>query len=389
MDVWRGIASIIVVMIVAGCAPAAAPSPTAVRPADSAPAAPAKPTEAPAAAKPAPTSAQPAAAAPAAAAKDAAKKQVDVRLSHAGAQTFRLPLYVAIQNGYLKDEGINLQVVDTRSGSDAMKMLAGKAVELSTGQLLDAVNLNKEGINIQGVALLTNKLGNSIVVRKALAGQIKGMADLKGRTVGVTSVGSGTWQFAVYMGQLAGVKKDELNFVPVGTGADAIGALKSGRVDALSFADPENYQLVATGDAEFLIDMTNAETHQRLIGSSYLNNQIMVSADYAKSNPEAVQGFVNAIQRGLNWANANSTEEVAKLLSGYSGFQGMNQELLVASLRRQANAVPKSAVITKDTFDNAMKFPLAIGVLTEAMPYEQVVNTAFAEKAAKEHPPKP
>jgi NitT/TauT family transport system substrate-binding protein len=337
-------------------------------------------SSAPAAAPTSATAAKPAAATPAALTR--------VRISHAGAQTFRLPLYVAIQNGYFKDEGLDAEVIETKSGSDAMKMLAGKAVEFSTGQLVDAVNLNKEGMNIQGVAMLTNKLGNSIVVRKSLANDIKSMADLKGpnRTVGVTSVGSGTWQFAVYAAQAAGLKPEDLNFIPLGTGGAVIGGVQAGRVDAMSFADPENFQLVESGDAVFLIDMTDEATHKKLIGDTYLNNQIMVSSEYIKQKPEVVQSFVNAIQRGSVWASAHTPEEIATLILGYEGFKGADQALMVKSLRRMATAIPKSTVITRDAFDNAMKLPVAIGVIDKPMSFEQLVDSSFAEKAAAKYP---
>lgn len=332
---------------------------------------------------------QPAATAkPGAAAPAAPKAATRVRMSHAGVGTFRLPVYVAIQNGYFAQEGVDLEVVETRSGSDAMKMLAGKAVEFSTGQLVDAVNLNKEGVAIQGVAMLTNRLGNSITVRKAVANEIKSMADLRGpnRTVGVTSVGSGTWQFAVYAAHLAGVKRDEINFVPVGTGAAVIGAVQAGRIDAMSYADPENLQLVENGDAVFLIDMNDEANHKQLIGETYLNNQVMVSGDYVKEKPELVQGFVNAIQRGTVWASSSTPEATARLILGFPGFSGSDEALLVKSLNRMWKSVPKSVVITRDAFDNAMKLPVTIGVVEQPMPFEVLANNTFAEKATAQYP---
>lgn len=313
-----------------------------------------------------------------------------VRISHAGVTIFRLPFYVAIQNGYFSEEGIDLEVVDTTSGSDAMKMLAGNAVEFSTGQLLDAVNLNKQGIHVQGVAMLTNKLSNSIIVRKALADQVKSMKDLTGQnhTIGVTSVGSGTWQFAVYVASRDNVPADDLNFVSVGSsGASVLGAFKAGRVDAMSFGDPENFELVDSGDGAFLIDMTDAATHARVIGDTYLNNQIMVSEAYMTAHPEVVQHFVNAIQKGLNWTNAHQPDAVGQLIIGFPGFNGMDQPALMKSLQRGAHSVPPVSVITQDAFDNAMKLPLAIGAISEAIPFSQLVNNTFAEQAAKLYPP--
>lgn len=306
-----------------------------------------------------------------------------VNMSHATATTIRLPFYIAYQNGDFEKQGIDLQIVDTRSGSDAMKMLAGGSVQISSGQLIDVINLNNQGIHVQGIALLTSQLGNSIIVRKDLAGEIKSMKDAVGRTVGVTGIGSGTWQFAVFAARVEGVDPEKLNFVPVGGAANVVGAVKAGRVDLMSYADPENYKLVQDGDAEFLIDMTDPETHKQLIGDVYINNMIMTTADYAKQNPEIVQGVVNAIQSGLDWANSHSPEEVATVLKSFPGFAGVEYEFLLASLDRMKNAVPESALITQEAYDSTMKLPITVGVVKEPLPYEQLINTTFAQQAAK------
>ncbi len=353
--------------IVASCSPT--PGPTTAPPPAS-PAAPAMTTTAPTAAP-------------------AAKNLGKVRISHAQVGIFRLPVYVALQNGYFKDEGLDVEIIDSKSGSDAMKMLAGGAVEFSTGQLLDAANLQREGIDVKGIAILTNRMTNSIIVKKALAGQIKSFRDLTGQnhTIGITSVGSGTWQFAVYMAQKDGVKKEDLNLVSVGAGTSAIQAMEAGKLDAMSMADPENYVPVADGYAAFLYDMADVAQHKKYIGDTYLNNQMMTRGDYIKSNPEMVQAFVNAIQRAIVWDTGRAPEQIAQVIMGYQGWQGTDQKVLIAMLKRGASGNPKTALIEKDAFDNAIKLPLAVGAIKETMPYEQLVNVEFAQNAIKKYPP--
>jgi NitT/TauT family transport system substrate-binding protein len=313
--------------------------------------------------------------------------QTKATVAHAGTQLMRLPLYIAIQNGYFKQEGIDLEIVEIRSGSDGMKMLAGNAVNFATGQLIDAVNLNKQGIHTVGVTMLTQRLTNSIVVRKAVAGKYRSMKDLKGANLGVTGVGSGTWQFAVFAGTLEGLKADDFNFIAAGTGAGVIGSMKAGRIDAMSYSDPENLQMVKDGDAEFLIDMADEATHLRILGESYLNNQIMVLASYAKANPKVVQSLANAIQKGVVWVNTHSIDETAKLLHSYPAFSGLPYAQFLESVQRTLpSGVGKSAIITKAAFDSAMRLPVAVGILDAPMPYEQLVDPSFAENAAKAFP---
>src|SRR5678809_1105959 len=80
-----------------------------------------------------------------------------VTIAHSGTQIMRLPFYIAVQNGYFKDEGLDLEVVTVRSGSDGMKLLAGKTVNFSTGQLVDCVNLVNQDIGCVGLVMLTQR----------------------------------------------------------------------------------------------------------------------------------------------------------------------------------------------------------------------------------------
>ncbi|MCL2430600.1 MAG: ABC transporter substrate-binding protein, partial [Alphaproteobacteria bacterium] len=167
-----------------------------------------------------------------------------VNVAEAGGAMFRLPFYIAVQNGYFKDEGLDLQIVETRTGSDSVKMLAGGTVDLMIGQLIDAVQIAKQGIPVRGVAMATNRITNSILVRSDLADQIRSLKDLKGQPYGVTGVGSGTWQFALYAAKQEGLQVDDLNIVGVGVNANVIAAMKSKRVAVLSYAEPETLMLV-------------------------------------------------------------------------------------------------------------------------------------------------
>ena len=289
-----------------------------------------------------------------------------VRIGHAGIGIFRLPLYVAIKGGFFKEEGLEAEVVDTRSGSDADMMLAGKAVDFVTAPLIDNINLNKQGIRAVGVAALFNRFNNSIVIPKKLTGEIKKFEDLKGRPFGVTGIGSGTWQFAMFMASVT----------------------KAGRVDAMSYADPENYQMVQDGDAEFLVDMTDDATHTKYAGPSALFSHMFTTEDIIKEKPALVQSYVNAIQRSIVWLQSHSPEDVANMIGSYPGFDLLQKPLLTAALKRSQNAWPKTAVISREAYDGAMKLPVAIGAVDAPLPYEQLVDNSFAEKAAAKYPVK-
>ncbi len=313
---------------------------------------------------------------------------VKVKIGHAGIGIFRLPLYVAIKGGFFKEEGIEPEVVDTRSGSDADMMLAGGAVDFVTAPLIDNINLNKQGIHAVGVVALFNRFNNSITIRKSLAGEIKKFEDMKGRPFGVTGIGSGTWQFALFMATVTKMSRDDLNLIAVGTGASMLGAVRAGRVDAMSYADPENNQLVEGGDALFLVDMTDEATHQKYAGNAALFSHMFTTEAVIKAKPQMVQSYVNAIQRSIVWLQGRAPEDVATLIGTYPGFDQVQRPLLIATVKRSQNAWPKTSVISREAYDGAMKLPVAIGAIEAAMPFERLVDNSFAEKAAAKYPSK-
>ena len=257
-------------------------------------------------------------------------------------------------------------------------------IDFQPGQLLDGLFLRQQGINAKSIALLTSRYTASLVVRKAVANEITSIAKLKGRTVGVTSVGGGTWLFAVYLAKHNGLQPEDLNIVPVGNGINALNAVKSGRVDALSFVDPENFKLVQDGDAVYLADMTNEEIHKKEIGNSYVNNQILVLEEYAKKNPKNVQMFVNGIQRALTWAHSATPDEVAATVKSFPNSAGFEQDIFVGSLKKMLpQALPTTAVTSREAFDNNVKIPTSAGTLKSPVPYEEIIDNSFAEIAAK------
>ncbi len=296
----------------------------------------------------------------------------------------RLPYFIALTKGFFKDEGLDVEAVSmSGGGSDAAKLLASNAGDFFVGQVVDTININKAQLHVQGIAMLTNRSSNGVVIRKDLAGKVKSMADIKGPdyVIGVVNIGSGTWQFIVYTAQLAGVSKDQLNFVVMQPSATAA-AMKAGRINVSSSSDPEAFQMVADGVVDRLIDPADEKVHQQLIGNEYINNQVIVTESLIKSRPAVVQSFVNGIQRSLNWLRTNSPQDIAAELKKSDGFD-LPDPVLVGTLERMKNAIPATPVISQDALNNTMKLPLATGGLDAPMPFDVLVDNQFAEKAGK------
>lgn len=231
-----------VVLIFAGCTPAATPTATPTK----APAA--APTKAAEATKPA------AAATTAPAAPTATSKQATVKFGTIQTMT-DAGVYVAMDKGYFKEQGIDLELVTFRTTAELIAPLGtGQIDSASTTLSATLLSAADRGIDLKIVADKGQSRPNWeftwVLLRKDLAdsGKIKSASDLKGTKVSITSQGSTADQSTQLMIEQAGLKPDDVEVVVVPT-ADATAALGNKAVFAAYNMEPQIAVAVQQGFA--------------------------------------------------------------------------------------------------------------------------------------------
>lgn len=143
-------------------------------------------------------------------------------------------MFVGITTGFYKQLGIDADFFTTSGSGSVIQLIATNQAQLGHCgmQELMAAKLKNPTLPVRGVFLQDVGAGYEIVV--PTAAPLKTIADLKGRRIGVMSLASGAVPFVRSMLQTGKVDPATVELLPVGTGAQALAALKSGRVDALS-----------------------------------------------------------------------------------------------------------------------------------------------------------
>jgi ABC-type nitrate/sulfonate/bicarbonate transport system substrate-binding protein len=222
--------------LLAACAPAAAPSPTA---------APAKPAEAPAAkpaeSKPAeaakPAESKPAETKPAAAAP--AVKQTEAgptNLPHAASTTWygHVPFMVALEKGFFKEAGLNVELQPIVASSDRMLALtSGSIMWSNTGSASALAEMAKNNESFYWVGNVDDSPGNDGLV--ALPG-INSFADLKGKKVGVT-LNSDAEIILYQLLEANGLKPSDIEIVSMKAN-DMVAAFTNKNIDAYQVWEP-------------------------------------------------------------------------------------------------------------------------------------------------------
>ncbi|UOZ09265.1 ABC transporter substrate-binding protein [Amycolatopsis sp. WQ 127309] len=242
-----------------------------------------------------------------------------------------LPAQLAQQLGEYKKQGIDVELFDQPSGANAETSLLAGEVQGVVGFYDHTIDLQAKEQCMQSVVQFANVPGEAEMVAAAKAGEIKSGEDFKGRTLGVTSLGSSTDFLTKALAQRGGVSSKDYTPYKAGAGQTFITALNQGTIDAGMTTDPTIAQLTNTGQAKVLYDMRTIEGTKAALGGLYPASSLYMSCTIVERYPDVVQKLANAYVASLNWLSKHSPEEVAAIMP--PSFAGGDKALYVKSLK--------------------------------------------------------
>ncbi len=297
---------------------------------------------------------------------------------------YYLPLTIAEQKGYFKDEGLDVEIPDFAGGAKALQALIGGSADLVSGAYEHTITQQAKGQNIEAVVLEGKDAGIVLAMPKARAVAYKSPADLKGLKIGVTAPGSSTNMFVNILLAKAGLKPDAVSIIGVGAGAGAVAIMKRGEIDAISNLDPVIATLEAGGDAVAVVDTRTAKGMQDVYGGAYAAGCIYAPVDFVKKNPNTVQAVVNAMVRALRFIQQSTPEQiVATVPASYYTDKALYTAALKANLDnfRHDGAISMAAAqsVYKDlkTFDP--------GLQSATVDLARTFDMTFQQKAAQKY----
>lgn len=248
--------------------------------------------------------------APAALAQGVPEKK-DVHIAVGGkAALYYLPLTIAEQRGYFKDEGLNVKISDFAGGSQALRAVVGGSADVVSGAFEHTINMQAKKQNMQAFVLQGRAPQISIGVATAKAKDVRSAKDLKGLKVGVSAPGSSTNMMLNYFLAKDGLRPTDVSVVGVGTGAGAIAALKSGQVDAISNVDPVMTKLEQEGAVKIVADLRTMKGTEQVLGGPMPAASLYAPVEFIKANPNTVQALTNAMVRALKWLQTATPQEL-------------------------------------------------------------------------------
>jgi NitT/TauT family transport system substrate-binding protein len=172
------------------------------------------------------------------------------------------------------------------------------------------VDLQTKGKYVQSVVQFSQAPGEVELVSTKHP-EIKSMADLRGKSLGVTGLGSSTNFLSQYLMVKSGVPLGEFSTIPVGAGTTFIAAMQQDKIQAGMTTEPTISRMLKTGEAQILVDMRTVEKTKLALGGTYPAASLYMSTDWIEKNKPTVQKLANAFVKTLKFINTHSAAEIA------------------------------------------------------------------------------
>ncbi len=274
----------------------------------------------------------------------AAPEKTKVALAVGGKSAlFYLPLTLAERLGYFRDEGLEVEISDFAGGSKSLQALMGGSADVVSGGIDHAIIMQAKGQRITAFVLQLVTPGISLVLRKDRLAMYKGLASLKGMTIGVTAPGSSTHIFLNHLLGMGQLGVDDVAVVGVGTGPAAAASLRNGQIDGLVNIEPAVSLVERMGVAESVVESTTMKGTTAVFGGPLPAGCLYTRPEFIRQNPQTVQALTNAMVRALRWLSKATPEDVAKAVP--EEYLLGDRALYLAALQKSRESYSRDGLI--------------------------------------------
>lgn len=308
---------------------------------------------------------------------DTKEKQVNVTLNEVAHSIFYAPMYVSIEQGYFEEEGINLDLV-TGFGADKTMtaVLSGEADIGFMGPETTIYTYNEGSTDyVINFAQLTQRAGNFLVAREEMPdftwADLKGKEVLGGRKGGMPEM---VFEYILNENKIDPAKDLSID-QSIDFGSTAA-AFSGGKGDFSVEFEPGATALEAAGDGYVVASLG--------VDSGYVPyTAFSAKESYIKEHPDIIQKFTNALQKGLNYTLEHSPEEIAKVIAPQFKETDMETLTTIVSRYHEQDTWKENLIFEETSFDLLLKILSESGELTNTPNYQDLVDSSFAQKAAK------
>ncbi len=300
-----------------------------------------------------------------------------VVLNEVAHSIFYAPMYVAIEEGYFAEEGIDLELVCGFGADKVMTaVLSGEADVGFMGSEASIYTYNEGAKDyVVNFAQLTQRAGNFLVGREDVSNftwkDLKGTSVLGGRKGGMPQM---VFEYILKQNDIDPEKDLQIN-QNIDFGSTAA-AFSEGQGDFSVEFEPHATSLEKAGKGYVIASLGE--------DSGYVPyTAFCAKGSYIEENPDVIQSFTNALQKGMDYVQSHTPEDIAKAIAPQFEETDIDTITTIVTRYYDQDTWKADLIFEEDSFDLLQDILDSAGELSKLAPYKDLVNTEFAKKALK------
>ena len=300
-----------------------------------------------------------------------------VTLNEVAHSIFYAPQYVAIEEGYFEEEGLDLTLVTGFGADKTMTAVISGEADIGFMGAEASIYAYQEGATdpVMNFAQLTQRAGNFLVARKEMPDFT--WNDLKGKKV--------------LGGRKGGMPEMVFEYILKNNGLDPETDLTIDQ--SIDFGSTA---AAFTGDtsADFTVEFEPSATLLEQEGTGYVVASLgtdsgyvpytsySAKASFLEDHPKIIQKFTNALQKGMDYVSIHSPEEIATVIAPQFPETDLATVTAIVTRYYQQDTWKDNLIFNEESFQLLQDILQDAGELSRRTEYTDLVTTSFAQKAA-------
>jgi NitT/TauT family transport system substrate-binding protein len=297
------------------------------------------------------------------------------------------PFLVAKHMGYFAAEGLDVTLIASGGSNASAIGVSSGAGDLGAASPAQSIVGMQEPQTLDIKYVYNLYYGSIWGVSVLKDSPIKSVADLKGKKVGVTAMGSAGITFGEALAKEAGLDpKSDISFISVGAGAQAMTSLSQKLVDALIFSSEATAKFEVAGLPLRYLPLSGGFV-------TFPDASIIAKQEMIAKEPKVIAGFARAVAKGYEFTMANPEAAVRiswKLVPEAEPKTGNPDEILKGGIlvnqrRMEIWTAPRTngvyGTFLPDTWDGLVSYLMEQGVLKQKVPTSRIFTSDFIKEA--------
>ena len=296
---------------------------------------------------------------------------VNVKLSEVTHSAFYAPLYVAMENGYFKEEGISLELILTSGADKVAASVLSKDVNIGFAGPESAIYVYNGGEEdyLVTFAGLTKRDGQFIIGKDDKEfnwNDLKGKEVLVGRKGGMPALN--------FLNALknAGVNPNEVNLNYSVEFAALSGSFIAGVGDYVNLFEPNATKLEKENFGHVVARIGEKS-------GSVPYTAFYVQKSYMNENRETLEKFTKALERGIDYVKEHNPENIAKVIAPQFPDSSLNDLTIIVDRYKEYDSWLPNAYISEEIYQNLEDIMIDAELINEYVPYHELVQNISHE----------